>query len=410
MKEEPCSQKVSAEILSAWRSNALVPSEQQRLTIHVSGCLACQQTLAQFERIASALRIPPLMPPQIDILKALHLQIATKSKPPSLEQRYRLPHIGVVTGVCLLLMAFFAVFAYRNGVFFSQGTASTATTPPKPTLTNTQIVEICGTEFVTNKSWTQVEDFAVSISKSPLFETPEIGIKLPDTLSLDKPYSLGTGSQDPSNAILHASDALPVPMAAIPEFTIQICNLSSDHSYRLDALGMKVGTLTSYTGTTVNIQPLCWPAFSSKTRLAGGGCGYARGYSEERFRVTWPNNVEQGTEAKEVKQVEADTDETADPNGDHYGTFPTNLPVKKVIKVTMEVTRPIHEGTFTFQIGIKVDGKSMIYTKNVAGPALWVSPSSVHEWTGAACEDNSFFSKQIPTTGIEEWFLCPKTT
>jgi hypothetical protein len=51
-----CSQRISGETLSAWRSRLLDPGEAERIAAHVDSCPACQAHLATFDRIARELR------------------------------------------------------------------------------------------------------------------------------------------------------------------------------------------------------------------------------------------------------------------------------------------------------------------------------------------------------------------
>jgi anti-sigma factor RsiW len=77
-----CQENISADTLSALRDEALPAAEAQRLRAHIPSCAACQARLADFDRVAAALRAQRELDPGDRVLEGVQARIAATARRP----------------------------------------------------------------------------------------------------------------------------------------------------------------------------------------------------------------------------------------------------------------------------------------------------------------------------------------
>jgi hypothetical protein len=137
-RRSPCSLGLSREILSAWRDRLLPEIEAQRITRHVATCSTCQARLAQFDRIAAALRRQPAPDLRAQTWRGLQARLARKERRP-----LRLPRtaafrgLGATAFVAAIIVLFVVILGHqRPSTSNSTGPASNT---PTPTATATSV-------------------------------------------------------------------------------------------------------------------------------------------------------------------------------------------------------------------------------------------------------------------------------
>jgi outer membrane protein assembly factor BamB len=140
MSQAICSRAITPEYLSAWRSRLLPPDEANQLAIHISICPACQAVLADFERIAQAVRTPPPMPSGQEIWRTMSQRI-NQSPLPRISRQQQLLLAGGLGAIALVILFVF--------LFLSIGSPNVAGPTPTALLTGTANVTAVTTGTVT---------------------------------------------------------------------------------------------------------------------------------------------------------------------------------------------------------------------------------------------------------------------
>jgi hypothetical protein len=271
----------------------------------------------------------------------------------------------------------------------------TAVPTATPTIDPTKIAAICGEDFAKVGVMGRVGDLLVSTATSDFLSYP--GIKLPDDIPQGKPYLVGKNISIVKSPPAGETAANPNSYSM---FDISICNISATQAHEIDALGMKIAAFTPDTSSSINVMAGCTGVFSSTARQGGGsGCGGARGPANI-FHAEWPDTVSVGTEANQMKQVESQYETSSS----GYSNFPVTLSVGKKIDLVIGMIYPKQAGTFTFQFGVKSDKAAMVYADGTIAPVFLAN--NVQVWSGDTCYNHPYID-QIPSTGPEQFYLCP---
>jgi hypothetical protein len=271
-------------------------------------------------------------------------------------------------------------------------TTSSATPSPTP-LVSSQVAEKCGAQFINinNSAYTNNPEPFGQIGDL-IFTRPELGFlsypgkALPDNVPLDKPLQVDTlpGSFIPANPYMGGSGS---------GLNFTICNTSSSTNHTLQSIGITIASFTADTSTNMNVEIGCDGFFNSKIRRVGNGCGGALGPCDDRcysLSMTWPSTIVVNTQGT-MKSTDR---------------FPATIKAGTTIEIWMGMDYPPNPGTFTFDIGAKVDGGAMVFANNPS-PSLFLAKNA-HKWSGFSCQDAKW-SAQIPSTGIDHDFVCPPT-
>jgi hypothetical protein len=142
-----CPANVGEETLSAWRDDLLSPQEMARIREHAPTCQACQQRLADFEMVASALLRQRDIEPGDHVLAGVrqrvaggrHLRHVRRRSQPAMMTRRVWSGIAALAAVAALVLLFVYVFGGIAGRSTVPGgktpVASQAISPsPAPTL------------------------------------------------------------------------------------------------------------------------------------------------------------------------------------------------------------------------------------------------------------------------------------
>jgi hypothetical protein len=303
-----------------------------------------------------------------------------------------------LVGMIFVLLLFAGCGSSNNRIATSIPKATTTPVPTAtPTLDPSIVAHICGNSFPASTQYSQFGDLVLKKPEPGFLTLP--GFKLPDDLSLDHPYQV-TEAQ-----VTNGNPQTPDLVLANPgskgttRYEIYICNISTTQSYTLQSGVAQIPSVAPDTSANLNVQIGCDGPFSSKTRRGSGGCGGAFAGTRNSFAVTWPDNVQSGTVASRVTQVSGEGDPDATP----MPYLPLTLKPGTVYHMEFDMDYPAINGTYTFQFGIHTD-KGLALSP--ASDPVFLAKNA-HQWSGD-CSAPAFLS-QIPSTGPEQFYLCPVT-
>jgi hypothetical protein len=128
----PCPQAISAETLSAWRSQLLPVAEQRALDAHIADCAACKRRLRRFDHIAQALQERPLMPSQDAVWRGVRAEIMkAPGKGNAMTNTNRSAILGTLATLAVIVLGLATFILIRPG-----SSPTTTTTPPGATATH----------------------------------------------------------------------------------------------------------------------------------------------------------------------------------------------------------------------------------------------------------------------------------
>jgi hypothetical protein len=121
----PCADHIDLATLSAWRDRALTSAEYRQLTEHVAVCPSCQYRLRAIDRIGQSLQLPDTDEYQERIWRGLQARM----RRPAAAHFAGVPRLVAAISV-LVIIALFALLAYRGHFLQPEKTMATATIPP----------------------------------------------------------------------------------------------------------------------------------------------------------------------------------------------------------------------------------------------------------------------------------------
>lgn len=124
-----CNLGISDEHLSAYRDHVLPGDEAARLRLHLAGCAACQQRMAEFDSVAWLLRHQRELEPGMRVQRAVRAEIARRpQRSLGMPRRAILGGLGAAVAVIVLVLLFAQVLRLTPG-------SGTSTITSRPTYT-----------------------------------------------------------------------------------------------------------------------------------------------------------------------------------------------------------------------------------------------------------------------------------
>jgi hypothetical protein len=200
--------------------------------------------------------------------------------------------------------------------------------------------------------------------------------KLPDNLPA-APYKM---TSDMSGKI--PPDPSVNPNLSLPSggYWSTICNVSTSATHTLSSLSLRVESLTPYSGA-VNEWNVCSTTYTRQNGPGGGGCG--GGIADPNcLQATFPDSAGAGTitTLASTSCTQLALPQTLKP-GMGYG-FNLGISIGKDYGGNIGVAPPSNPGTYTFGLGISLDGAAPVY---VPVPHQLLLDGSAHVWDGQSC-------------------------
>jgi hypothetical protein len=258
---------------------------------------------------------------------------------------------------------------------------TTATSTPSPTAKPPASTN-CVDELAQWQNLTHVGDLLVRMEFSLAYPST----KLPDNIPL-APYKM---TSDMGGKIPH--DPSVNPNLALPTggYYGAICNASASATHTLTSLVLRIDSFTPYSGQ-VNEWNVCATTYTRQGGPAGGGCG--GGVADINCaQATFPTSARAGSNTPLVF------------TGCTQMTLPHALPHGMLYGFNLGIAAPTAPGTYTFSLGISLDGAAPVY---VPVPHQLLLDSSARVWDGKACTAPAMLS-QIPASDTAA-YVCPQS-
>jgi hypothetical protein len=163
---QPCTLKLTSQTLSAWRSRLLVSTEQEAIAQHIPTCQACQHILADYERVALALRQQTVPPTGPALWRATQTRITTFERG-HMQQRQKYFVAGSLGLLAILVLSFALILV---SVMPNQG-SSAPPTATRPTATATATIIPTATppplQVTPSQGWVASVSYAKDIAFAP---------------------------------------------------------------------------------------------------------------------------------------------------------------------------------------------------------------------------------------------------
>lgn len=215
--------------------------------------------------------------------------------------------------------------------------------------------------------------------------------KLPDGVAHVPQQVAGTNSENPSPTNPDMGSGL----------VIYACNTDATQAHTISAAALRVETFAPYAGQ-VDEWNSCDGVYDTATaQIGASGCGGGMTI-DEGLQVTLPANVAAGTTLT-ATQVSSGKD--SDPSSP-FGPLPVSLESGATMELNVGVNGSIPPGTYTFSLGMSVDGGAATFAPGAGKPTLFAPIA--HKWNGQACTQQSMRA-QIPTPsdGKSTYYVCP---
>ncbi|HEX6820191.1 MAG TPA: hypothetical protein VF120_17580 [Ktedonobacterales bacterium] len=276
---------------------------------------------------------------------------------------------------------------------------ATATKLPTPTITPfpTDIVAPTVPSQVTNCSTALFTQAQMSYGQQGDvlfggldFQAPAYpGFQLPSSLPL-APYKVDGSAIGGKGGPNTSWNGFPLSNPS-NGFNFMLCNSSATQTHTLSHVSMKVVSFTSYSGTLNEVRT-CTMVYS-RQGMAGGGCGGASAYDMQLVGA-FPANAPTGTEI---------TMQNSGSGGNV--SLPATLAPNQMLYIVLQPTLPQLSGTYSYQVGVSIDGGPVAYVAGGTPPALWAPVT--HSWSGDNCNSSSMQSQIPPATNPPTYYICP---
>lgn len=226
------------------------------------------------------------------------------------------------------------------------------------------------------------------------------GRKLPDGTPLT-PFKLAAPTGSALNAQLPlappVNPALDEPVGA---YSLSICNTSKTKTHAISAISLSIASLTPYTGQLNEwmIAGPCATYYGRPTGVQGGGCGGGVGPGSNCMHASFAAN------AKAAAVVSAVSSAANSCTGDI--PLPATLAPNQELPVTLGITPPTTPGTYSFALGIGVDGGPVMFSSGQT-PIL-IAPVA-HHWDGEACTQSAMQAQIPAATNPPTYYICPQS-
>jgi hypothetical protein len=256
----------------------------------------------------------------------------------------------------------------------------TATTTPSPTAK--PVSTNCADELAQLQNLTHVGDLLVQMEFSLAYPST----KLPDSIPL-APYKV---TSDMGGKIPH--DPSVNPNLALPTggYYGAVCNASASAAHTLTSLVLRIDSFIPYSGQ-VNQWNVCATTYTRQRGAGGGGCG--GGVADVNCaQATFPASAGAGANTPLVF------------TGCTQVVLPHALPHGMLYGFNLGIAAPTAPGTYTFSLGISLDGAAPVY---VPVPHQLLLDSSARVWDGKACTTPAMQS-QVPANDTTA-YVCPNS-
>lgn len=275
---------------------------------------------------------------------------------------------------------------------------ATATRLPTPTITPfpTDIVAptvppqvtICSPALFTQsqQSFGQQGDVLVGALD---FQAPAYpGFQLPSSLPL-APYKVDSSAIGGKGGPNSSWNGFPLSNPS-NGFSFMLCNSSQTQSHTLSSVTLKVASFTSYSGALNEVRT-CAMVYS-RQGMAGGGCGGASAF-DMQLTGAFPASAPAGT------QITLQNDPSTNVG------LPVTLAPNQFFGIVIQPTLPQLSGTYSYQVGVAIDGGAISYVSAATTPALWAPVT--HSWDGANCTSPAMQAQIPPATNPPTLYICP---
>jgi hypothetical protein len=282
------------------------------------------------------------------------------------------------------------------GVSTTQGAPQASTPSPSPTATATATTtptatatpyagQPCSAQDFTNGGvkYIQQGDMLVGVLD---FQPPTYpGYQLPEGLPL-APYKVSpdiVGKPVSGHALSNPNTG----------FAFSICNASASHSHVLSEVGLKILAFTPYSGHLNEVRE-CGMVYSRQDGPKGGGCGGGSAF-DMTLAAVFAANAGQGAVAIA----------SSNPATSEVGVLPVTLAPGHGIFIAITTTLPTAPGTYSYGVGVAVDGGQLVYGTTGTTPALFAPVA--HAWDGQYCTSSAMQAQIPPATNPPTYYLCP---
>lgn len=268
----------------------------------------------------------------------------------------------------------------------SPSPTATATATTAPTATATPLAgQPCSAQDFTNGGlkYVQQGDMLVEVLD---FQPPTYpGYQLPEGLPL-APYKV---SPDVVGKPV-AGRALSNPSKG---FAFSICNASASHSHALSQVALKILSFTTYTGHLNEVR-MCGAVYSRQDGARDGGCGGGAAF-DITMTAAFAANAGAGAVATAA----------IDPTNNSLGPLPVTLTPGHGLFILITPTLPTAPGTYSYGVGVAMDGGQLVYGTTGTTPALFAPVA--HAWDGQYCTSSAMQAQIPPATTPPTYYLCP---
>lgn len=188
-------------------------------------------------------------------------------------------------------------------------------------------------------------------------------------------------------------------------YNFALCNGSPTLEHTISAVSFRIETVTPYTGQ-LNQWPFCWTfAYHPGSKSADGvGCGGANA-NDEWLKVSFKGDATSGATVA-AEQVQTSNGNIFYPEQPPYGPIPVKLPAGKAIAFNMNLALPSAPATYTFSVGISIDGAPPVFS---ASTDPVVQAPTAHYWDGAACLTPAMQAQIPPNADPQSAYICPES-
>jgi hypothetical protein len=206
--------------------------------------------------------------------------------------------------------------------------------------------------------------------------------------------------------LLGTSQALPYdsvdvnPSIESNGYLFYLCNGSQSTPHTISSVSVRIDTLTPFSGRLLE-----WPACrSAYSRSFPGGSGCGGGFaSDEGLQASFPAGAAQGA-AVTAAQIGTSQTNSTSPGSPPYGPLPVQIAPGRAIALIVGIKLLNPSGTYTFAVGISLDGAAPAYSQPTR-PVLLAPVAQT--WTGPACEAPAMQSQIPPATNPPTYYICP---
>lgn len=276
--------------------------------------------------------------------------------------------------------------------------AATATPTPVPMPTATPpwtTLPTCGLQYVFDYA-KRLGDTDFVVAGPELSNLAYPGKQVPDGTAL-KPLRVDA----------HPVSAVEVnpSMEAGGGYNFTLCNGSPTRSHLISAVTVRIDSLAPYTGQLSEWRFCNSAAYHpGSSGVFNGGCGGGNP-NDEWMKATFSSGAASGATVV-AAQVGAVNFNTFYHDQPPYAPLPVSVSAGKAIAFNVALDLPNPSATYTFSVGISLDGAPPVFSAPT-DPVL-LAPVA-HYWDGAACLAPDMKSQIPPDADPQSAYICPES-